>query len=133
MADRVLEVQAAIVARLVADAGVHALVADRIYDRVSEGVTFPYIQIGDAVVLAFDAQGLRGQEINVSLHAWSRKPGRVECRQIMAAIYIALHWHNLSLSSGALVLCRESGRRDMDDPDGVTSHGVIDFTIITDG
>lgn len=133
MADRTLEIQAALVARLKAVAGVTDLIGTRVYDRAPQDVTFPYIAIGDVFDAPFDAVDLRGQETVVRLDVWSRAPGRVECRRILAAANAALHWHDLAISAGTLVLCRISGRRDMLDPDGETSHGVLDLSIITDG
>jgi len=52
---------------------------------------------------------------------------------MLAACRAALHRVDLSLDAGTLVLCRWSGSRDLLDPDGVTAHGIADFTIITDG
>jgi hypothetical protein len=133
VADRALEIQKAVVARLKAHSGVAALIAGRVYDRAPEGVAFPYVSIGPAFVTPFDAQAMRGTEVVLQLDVWSRKPGAVECRQIMAAINAALHWHDLALDAGKAVLCRASSRRNMPDPDGVTTHGVVELSILTDG
>ena len=130
MADRVLQVRKALVARLRSQI---TAVSNRVYDRVPEAATFPYLQIGPATAVPFDAVGLRGQETAITVHAWSRKPGSVECAQLLAAMNAALHWYQLPLDAGGTVLCRVVNRRDMADPDGITTHGMLDLTIITDG
>lgn len=133
MADRTLEAHKALVATLRADVGVGALCGDRIYDRPPQDVIFPYVQIGDFATSEFDGVNLLGMDASVQIHAWSRKIGRVECRRILAAIYGALHNADLSLSGGALVLCRWESARDLMDSDGVTAHGIATYRIITDG
>lgn len=133
MADRTLEVQKAIVARLKAHTGTDALVNDRVYDRPPQGVVFPYIAVDETIAIPFDAQALRGMTLVVTLHVWSRLPGAVECRAIMAAVNDALHWHALAIEAGTLVMCRATMRRTMGDPDGITTHGVMNFDITTDG
>lgn len=133
MADRTLEAQKAVVARLKAHGGINAIIAGRVYDRPPQNVVFPYVTLGPVTAVPFDAEGLRGSEMAFSLHVWSRKPGAVEMRQIMAAIYAAMHWHELALDAGKAVMCRVSGRREIEDSDGITSHGMLDLQILTDG
>lgn len=133
MADRTLEIQAAFVAALKAHAGVSALVGARVYDRIPEAAAVPNISIGSVSGDPFDAVGLRGQRNIFDVHAWSEKPGAVECRQIMAQINDALHWADLTLSAGTAVRCNVISKRDTADPDGVTHHGTVTFEIITDG
>lgn len=133
MADRTLEVQKALVAALKAAAGVSALVGARVYDRAPDGVTFPYLQVRHVATTPADAQGRRGSEALWTVDVWSRAPGAVECRRIMAAVHGALHWATPTLDAGSVVMCRENGRRDVADPDGVTTHGMLDFIIVTDG
>jgi hypothetical protein len=133
VADRTLEVQKALVLRLKSVSAVTSLVSTRVYDRAPEKAAFPYISIGDVAATPFDAQLLRGYEALWQIHAWSRKPGAVQCRQVLAAAHGALHWHSLNLDAGAAVICRVSGKRDLKDPDGVTTHGILDLTILTDG
>lgn len=132
MADSTLPVQAAIVAALKADAGVAALVGGRVYDRAPEDAAFPYLSIGPEIAQPFEAQALDGWEMSLQLDAWSRKPGRVECRQIMAASYAALHDAALSVAGEHLVMVVLELQLTMDDPDGVTTHGVQKFRIITE-
>lgn len=131
MADSTLPAQAAIVAALKADAGVTALVGARVYDRAPDDVAFPYVSLGPESAQPFEAQLLDGWDMSLQIDTWSRKTGRVECRQIMAAIYAALHGAALAVSGHALVMVVLQLQTTMDDPDGVTVHGVQRFTVIT--
>ena len=133
MADRTLEIQKAVVAALLADNGVSALVGPRVYDRPPANVVLPYIRLESVVRAPFDAQDLRGSDLVLRINTYSRAIGRVECRRILAAMNDALHFSNLSLDAGQSVYARVSGSRDFEDADGVTTVGVIDLSVITDG
>lgn len=130
MADRTLAAQKALVARLKAQV---SAVSGRVYDRAPDGVVFPYIALGEVSAVPWDAQALRGWDALWQVDVWSRRPGRVEARDIMAAVGSALHWHALALDGGALVMCRMQDMRDIADPDGVTTHGIVTVRIVTDG
>lgn len=133
MADRSLQVQKAIVARLKAASAVTSIVGQRIYDRAPQNVTFPYLRLMDVSSVPFDAEALRGRDMLLQISVFSRAVGRVEARQVMAAINEALHRRDLELEAGVVVLCRVSSARDMADPDDVTTHGIVELQIITDG
>ncbi len=134
MADRTPEAHKALVAALKAHAGLSALVGARVYDRAPQDVAYPWVQIGEAVSSDFDGSaGLRGMDLVIRVHCWSRAVGMVECRRMLAEVRDALHRVDLTLDAGTLVLCRVSGMRDLRDPDDVTAHGIADITIITDG
>lgn len=133
MADRTPELQKAVVAALGANAGVAALVGDRIYDRVPQATLFPHISIGDVIGADFGAQGLQGTDAIMRIDVWSRAIGKIEARRIMAAVVAALHQTDLTLDAGTFVLGRWVGSRDMLDPDGQTTHGIVEFHFLTDG
>jgi len=83
--------QAALRTALLADAGVAALVGARIYDEPPETTLYPYIRFGEAIVSAEDAMSETADLITFALEAHSRAIGRIEAKQIVAAIKIALH------------------------------------------
>lgn len=84
--------QAALRAALIADAGVAALVGDRVVDAPVEGLAFPYVRFGDIEPRADDTDGARGAAVSVGLEAHSRPgAGRIEAARIMEAIEAALH------------------------------------------
>lgn len=133
MADRVVEVQKAIVAALKADAGVSALVGARVYDRPPQSVVYPYVRIGQTFTAPFDAQELRGSEIIMPIHCWVDGPRPVDARRLAAAVEKALHWVDLTLDAGVAVFIRWSSTREQADPDDVRRQAIVDFEIITDG
>jgi hypothetical protein len=133
VADRVPEAQKAVVARLKAHTGTNAIIAGRVYDRPPQDVVFPYVSLGPVTAIPFDAQGLRGSDMLFTLHLWTRTPGAIGMRLLAAQVYAALHWHALTLDAGTAVMCRINGRREITDPDGITSHGMLDLQILTDG
>ncbi len=133
MADRTVEIQKAIVGVLRAHAGTSALVSSRIYDRAPESATFPFLTLGVVAGIPFDGEALRGMRHIFDVHAWSRTVSAVECRRIVAQVFDALHWADLTLDGGTPVICRVTDRRDFADPVGVTTHGVVSIEIVTDG
>lgn len=104
-ADFALPLQAAIRAALVADAGVAALVAARIYDEPPSGVTFPYVRFGDIVTDAFDTDSTEGALVQVGLVVHSNSAsGRVEAAQIVGAIKTALHRQETAVTVAGFTL-----------------------------
>lgn len=133
MTSQVLALQKAIYAALAADGAVAALVGARIYDSVPESPTFPYITIGEAQGIDDGADCLDGEEVIATLHVWSREPGGVEAKEIGGAIKDALHEQELLLETG-FALCDLRFRDSLYrlDPDGVTTHGILQFVGLTE-
>lgn len=129
MSDPALPLQAAYVARLRAQV---AAVSGRVYDRAPQPTTFPYLQIGDIQTISDGADCLDSTEIFVTLHVWSRGIGQVECRQIAAACRSALHEWLPALVGFRCVEHTHQDTRTLDDPDGITSHGVLTFRALVD-
>jgi hypothetical protein len=123
-----LELQGAIVARLKATGAVTALVGSRIYDPVPEGATFPYVSMGPADEIQIDADCVDAVEVTFILDAWSRESGFVQVSRIADAVRDALHKYVPTLSINALVEINHAITRRFRDPDGKTSHAVMEFT-----
>lgn len=133
MSEPSLELQRVIVATLKADPAVNALIAGRIYDRVPSPETFPYVVVGDDQVSQAHAQCLEGStEVFSSLHAWSRAVGKVEAKKIAGAIVTALNGAPLVLTGFRCVSIEHDTTRHLGDPDGITSHSVIEFHAFID-
>ena len=117
--------------RLTGNGDVMALV-NGVYDRAPQnpwGLTEAYISFGAEDTVADDAECIDGEELTIQLDIWSRKPGRVECKKIMHAVKSALHERDdLELSTNALSQCRLVLTRLFLDRDGLTTHGVMQFT-----
>ncbi|HYD66170.1 DUF3168 domain-containing protein [Azospirillum sp.] len=127
-----LELQGAIVARLVGFAPLTALIADRVYDAVPDEAVFPYISVGPDQIVSDDAECLTAFEVFLQLDAWSRTEGRVEVKRVAEAVRLALHGFDLSLTDNALLSIEHRQTRILPDPDGQTSHAVIEFVALVE-
>ena len=86
-----LELQKGVRAALVADSGVTALVATRVYDEPPQNVTYPFIRFGDLQPRSADTDGKTGAEVTFNIETYSQTTGRVEATQIVEAVRSALH------------------------------------------
>lgn len=123
--DPSLDLQKAINARLRSQV---PAVASRVYDEVPQGVTFPYIELGEFQTLDDGAQCHDAVEVFATLHAWSRSRGQVEAKTIAGAMRAALHEAELNLGADWQFLeIAHQDTRCLKDPDGRTSHAVLTF------
>lgn len=127
-----LELQKAVVAALVADAGVGALIGDRIYDATSRDPTFPYLTVGQVNSADWSTGSEDGAEHQMTLHAWSRERGKKECYAIAEAVATALHDAALALDGHALVNLRFEFAETRREPDGITYHAALRFRAVTE-
>jgi hypothetical protein len=130
MSDPSLELQAAIVAKLKADAGVLAVVGTRIYDEVPNNPTFPYISLGDNQVLPDKADCIDGTEIFWQIDGWARDPTFPMVKQISKAVVAALDDQNITVSGYAVIVCELNTTNYLRDPDGITRHAAISFRFL---
>lgn len=131
MKDPGTEVHKAVYDTLKADPALTALVGDAVYDEPPQGsATYPMVELGDEFGDSWDA--LDGWETVMTLNVWSRKPGRVECRQICEAV-VALFPRDghLELPTHHFVMADVIARNILDTEDGITTQGVIRLRIIT--
>ncbi len=95
---------------------------------------YPFIQIGSSQTIPLDTNGSDGTgddgvEEFFDIHSWSRTTGQKQIKEIMSAIYAALHHQNLTVTGRPSVLCVFDGGRVIDDPDGQTRHSIQTFKI----
>lgn len=91
---------------------------------------FPFIEIGASQTLEADAGGDTGIEEYLDIHCWSRKAGQKQVKQIMSAIYGALHGQTLTVAGRSSAFCWQDSARVTGQPDGKTRHGMQTFRII---
>jgi Protein of unknown function (DUF3168) len=134
-----VDLQRAIVTALLNDPAVSDIAGRGVYDRVPRDLTtgdpnvpFPFVTLGEFQTLPELAECTDAADSFVTLHTWSRKVGSVEAKNLNKAVAAALHDRPLTLSSGTLqsLLLQES--RIINDPDGLTTHGVLTFHSLTD-
>ncbi|MBL0374034.1 DUF3168 domain-containing protein [Rhizobium sp. KVB221] len=101
-----------------------AVAGGRIYDRVPDKPTFPYITIGDEQILDDGNSCDDGWEVFHDLHAWSRSVGFPEVKGLIAAAVPRLA-SIASIGGHTLIAAEVQATRVFRDPDGLTNHGVI--------
>lgn len=130
MASPDFELQAAILARLKADAALTALV-NGVYDQPpTTAWATPkesYVTIGEAQFIRDDATCLEGGQTYLTLHAWSRKTGYPVAKAIADAVVESLHLADIPMATNRFISMMHRTTRVFRDPDGLTSHAVIDF------
>lgn len=127
------ELQKLIYDRLVDDAGVHAVVANRIYDNPIGKDIFPYVSFGPSDVIEDDADCITGRVETIQIDCWSRYQGGFkEVKDLTDAVKKALHRYEGSFQNNALVEMTVQSIRHFRDPDGITSHGVVTVQAIVE-
>ena len=124
------ELQQLIFETLTGNGAIMAL-ANGVYDRVPTnpfGEKTAYISFGSEDANEDDAEGIDGLEATTQIDIWSRAGGRVECKNLTALVRKALHEKELQLPTSALVEIRVVLTRIFADPDGETTHGVVQVT-----
>ncbi|MDX0230245.1 DUF3168 domain-containing protein [Sinorhizobium meliloti] len=122
-----LELQGVVFDVLRADPEMISLVNGRIYDRVPENKVFPYVSFGPTDDFEDDADCIYGTDLTIQLDVWSREVGFPEAKRICNAARNALHDKDLQLTENALVQIACRGIRMLRDPDGLTSHGIVEI------
>lgn len=84
--------QAALYARL------DSQLATPVYDYVPPGAAFPYVQIGEDIMLFDSAKVEDSVIVQSDIHVWSVAEGAKECKDIMSNIRTALHRQESGLS-----------------------------------
>ncbi|MCR6498414.1 DUF3168 domain-containing protein [Shinella sp. CPCC 101442] len=125
-----LELQDAIVPRLKADTELMNLV-NGVYDQPPDGrwdkPKLGYVTLGETQFIRDDATCIEGGDVYLTMHAWSRKVGFPAVKEIASAVSGSLHMAPLVLASWHLVFIMHQGTRSFRDPDGLTSHAVIEL------
>lgn len=114
-----------------------ALAAGGIHDAVPDQVGFPHVVIGDWQGLPADVATETGGhddgvESYCDLHVWSRYRGKAEAQQIMGRIHALSHGATLTVQGlDPVHVWVEAHRGPMDDPDGLTRHGIVTLKLIS--
>ena len=123
-----LALQAALVARLRADAGVAAIVGARGYDEPPDGATLPLVRIGNIDVAPERMDGCTDEAITFSIEGHSRPAsGRVEATRLAHAIRVALDDAALSITGYHLDWCQWLTQAVTRGADGKTYVATVAF------
>ena len=132
LTDPTLALQAAISELLLADPDVASLVDDRILDKIPNTPVFPYVSFGEFQMLPELGEGTDAAQSFVTLHTWDRFKSSRATKGLARAIIAALHDQDIAIDGGAVQSLLLDSSRVLPDPDGLTSHGVLTFQILTD-
>lgn len=129
-----LDLQAAVMARLAADADLlAALGGAKIHDGAPRGTDFPYVTFGTAGEADWSDGTTAGGEVSLTLHVWSREAGKREAWRIAGLLMRLLHDAPLSLADHALVTLRVAFAEVRREADGITEHGVVRLEALVEG
>jgi len=133
LTDPTWALQEAIRARLLIDPEIAATVDGRVYDRIQNSPTFPYISFGEVQVLPELAEQTDATRTFVTLNIWDRFKSSAATKALAKRIIALLHDASDLLIDGSemqSVLLDQS--RSFPDPDGLTMHSVLTFNVLTD-
>lgn len=120
------DLQGLIFAKLTNSADLGIMCGDRVYDNVPSKPEYPYISFGPSDYRPDDVECISGRVETFQLDCWSRDNGKKrEARRLTDAVKSALHNVDGDLGDNALVNMRVVLVRVLDDPDGITAHGVV--------
>ena len=119
-------------ARLKADAGVTALIGQRVYDQPPASPTFPYLTLGEDQIIPDRADCYEGDEVTLTLHVWSRAVGFPEAKRITVAVRAALKDAPLVLAGHRLIDFVFGDARSFRDEDPLTTHSILTFRALTE-
>lgn len=132
-----IALQKGLVAALKADAGLAALVSTRIYDEPPQGVTRPFVRIGNIEPQPLRTDCSRAANVAFSIEAYSRPiaAGRVEATRIAEAIVAALDdAEDLVVLEGfTLVKLHWMTQTVGRDDDGESYLAIVAFDTLIDG
>ncbi|MDB5618216.1 DUF3168 domain-containing protein [Tardiphaga sp.] len=132
MSDPSYALQDVITKRLKADAGVAAIVGQRVFDEVPASAAYPYLSLGGGQVIGDDDECSDGSEVTFQIHGWSQSaatPGYSMVKKIAGAVRSAMKVP-LVLSGFDVLLGEFAQVQYLDDPDGRTRHAVIEYRFI---
>jgi hypothetical protein len=100
----------------------------QVSDGPQQGATYPQIEIQGNLSRAWKSAAVRGEQITVEIHVWSRYDGYKEARALIGSIRDRLDEVDLPMNSGADLVDIQFYNEDlMIDVDNITRHGIVRF------
>lgn len=128
------ELQRLLFTTLTGDTAIMAI-ANGVYDKIPTapfGAKTAYVSFGPMDANEDDSECISGLSVTVQLDVWSRAVGFLECRNLTDLVRKKLHRASLTLADNALVDINVTLTRVFRDPDGITSHGVVQITCLVE-
>jgi len=128
------EAQKAIYDALANDSSLQALLggSGKILDHVPDNSPYPYVTMQIKPMNDRGNQTLEGVQIDYQINVWYRAPGRgdLKVQEIQARIDELLHKQDICIDGWNVISHRRSTVNILDEPDGVTKHGVQVFNLL---
>jgi hypothetical protein len=100
----------------------------RVYDMPPANPVWPYTTVGIVDGIEdFISECAVDWEVTAEIHIWSRAVGYVEGKQLAVTCYNALSNRHPIFTGFRVGLFAMRNQRWLRDPDGLTSHGVLEF------
>lgn len=90
------------------------------------------IDFGATDIVDDFAECINGETHTFQIDVWSRTVGAIGCKRVVDTVRSALNRVSLSLTTNALVEINVVLARVFDDPDGVTTHGVVTVELMVE-
>ncbi len=133
MSSSALELQRSLYQLLRSDATLTAVLGgSRVYDDVPQRAELPYVTFGQSLVRDWSTGSEPGHEHVVTLHVWSRAPGRKKVHEIVEVLVALLHEQQPELDTHRIVNLRHELSEARRDTDGETYHGIIRYRVVTE-
>lgn len=133
MSSASLALQKSVVAALAGNTALLALLGGpSIHDGAPQGTPHPYVTVGQTRVIDWSTGTEPGDEHLLTLHAWSKQPGKSQVHAILSAIRTALHEAALVLDGHRLISLRHQFSEARRAADGETWHGLVRFRALTE-
>ena len=100
-----------------------------VYSRIPKGAEFPYVSYFPVDTIEDDAECIEGTRHTVQIDIWSRGVSPASAWEIEHRIKKILHRQSFNLPTHALAMIEFEASRGIDDPDGLTHHQAMTFTI----
>jgi hypothetical protein len=125
--------RAAVHDALAAHAPLSALLGGpKVYDEPPRSAVFPYVTLGETRIADFSTGSERGEEHQLTLHAWSRQGGHREAHLIAGTLLQALDDAPLALADHRLINFRFAVADVRREADGRTYHALVRFRAVTE-
>jgi len=101
-----------------------------VYDDVPENSAYPFVSLGEATASDYSTYDLSGSQTTMTIHIWSQYKGAKEVKNIMDRVHTLLHDKTLTVTGFNLINLRFEFIDTLQDPDGITRHGVMRFRAV---
>lgn len=109
----------------------NGVISAPVYDGVPSAAAFPYVEFGASDFVPDNVDCITGRVETIQIDVWSRNQGKKHpTKVIVDEIYNVLHEQTLTMDDPyACATCDVVLARVMDDPDGITTHGVVQVSV----